>query len=103
MDSSQNTNDMLGGVIDKVKNVKEQSIVIILAIMIVGIIVSLVIFYYRIFTLEDRKCDQYDEMYPSVNSHMRSIDNSESFKFMFRDYYIKTAANCCSTGKIKIY
>jgi hypothetical protein len=101
MDSSQNTNDMLGGVIDKVKNVKEQSIVIVLAIMIVGIIVSLVIFYYRIFTLEDRKCDQYDEMYPSVNSHMRSIDNSESFKFMFRDYYIKTAANCCSTGKIK--
>jgi hypothetical protein len=92
---------MLGGVIDKVKNVKEQSIVIVLAIMIVGIIVSLVIFYYRIFTLEDRKCDQYDEMYPSVNSHMRSIDNSESFKFMFRDYYIKTAANCCSTGKIK--
>ena len=67
MDSSQNTNDMLGGVIDKVKNVKEQSIVIVLAIMIVGIIVSLVIFYYRIFTLEDRKCDQYDEMYPSVN------------------------------------
>ena len=101
MESSQNNNDVLGGVIDKVKNIKEKYIVMVLAIMIVSILVSLVVFYYRIFTLEKRKCEEYDDMYPSVNAHIRSINNSENFKYMFRDYYIKTAANCCSTGNIK--
>ena len=100
MESSKN-NDMIGGVIDNIKNIKEKYIVIVLTIMIVGILVSLVIFYYRIFTLESRKCDENDSMYPSVNSHIRSINNSDTFKYMFRDYYIKTAANCCSVGKIK--
>ena len=101
MDSSKNNNDMIGGVIDTMKNIKEKYIVIVLTIMIVGTLVSLVIFYYRIFTLEDRKCEENDEMYSSINPHIRSITESESFKYMFRDYYIKTAANCCSVGKIK--
>jgi len=100
MDSSKN-NDIVGGMIDGIKNIKDKYIVIVLTIMIVGILVSLTVFYYRIFTLEERKCDENDEMYPSINSHIRSINNSSNFKFMFRDYYIKTAANCCSTGNIK--
>ena len=33
-----------------------------------------------------------------MNGHIKSINNSEDFKYMFRDYYIKTAANCCNTG-----
>ena len=84
MDSSKNNNDMVGGVIDTIRNIKEKYIVIVLTIMIVGILVSLVIFYYRIFTLEDRKCEENDEMYSSINPHIRSINNSDKFKYMFR-------------------
>jgi hypothetical protein len=94
-------NDIVGGMIDGIKNIKEKYIVIVLTIMIVGILISLIIFYYRIFTLEERKCDENDEMYSSINPSIRSINNSANFKFMFRDYYIKTAANCCSTGNMK--
>lgn len=54
MDSSKN-NDIVGGMIDGIKNIKDKYIVIVLTIMIVGILVSLTVFYYRIFTLEERK------------------------------------------------
>lgn len=100
MDKSKNNADMIGGMIDGVKNMKDKYVVIILTMIIVGIIISMIVFYYRIFTLEQRKCNENNDLYPSINSHIRSINNSENFKFMFRDYYIKTAANCCSTGDI---
>ena len=54
MDSSKN-NDIVGGMIDGIKNIKDKYIVIVLTIMIVGILVSLTVFYYRIFTLEERE------------------------------------------------
>ena len=94
---ASNTNPM-EEMLNNVKNMKEETIVKALMAIIVVVIVALAVFYYRIFTLEERSCKQFKTLYPKMNGHIKSINNSSDFKYMFRDYYIKTAANSCSTG-----
>jgi hypothetical protein len=94
---ASNTNPM-ENMLNNMKNMKEENVVRALMAIIIIVIVALVVFYYRIFTLEERSCKQLKTLYPKMNGHIKSINNSEDFKYMFRDYYIKTAANCCSTG-----
>jgi hypothetical protein len=42
-----------------------------------------------------------NSVYGDLNGKIRSIDNSEQFSYTFKDYYIKTAYNCCSGGNYK--
>lgn len=103
MDKSANNSamDIAGNAMDVINKLKDKYIVTILTIMIVGILISLVYFYYGVFNLENTTCKTYDEMYTMINPNIRSITESDNFKYMFRDYYIKTAANCCNTGNVK--
>lgn len=98
---SKNGTDMIGGVVDTINNIRDKYIVVVLSIMIIGTLLALMYFYYGVYKLESTTCKINNDMYPSINPHILSITNSENFKYMFRDYYIKTAANCCSTGDIK--
>jgi hypothetical protein len=40
-------------------------------------------------------------IYGDLNGKIKSIDNSEQFNYTFKDYYIKTAYNCCSGGNYR--
>jgi hypothetical protein len=42
-----------------------------------------------------------DYIYGDLNGKLTSIDNSEQFNYTLKDYYIKTAYNCCSGGNYK--
>ena len=42
-----------------------------------------------------------DIFYGDLNGKIRSMDDSEQFNYTFKDYYIKTAYNCCSGGNYK--
>jgi len=42
-----------------------------------------------------------DSIYGGLNGKIQSIDDSEQFNYTFKDYYIKTAYNCCSGGNYK--
>jgi hypothetical protein len=42
-----------------------------------------------------------DSLYGDLNGKIKSIDNSDLFNYTFKDYYIKTAYNCCSGGNYK--
>jgi|UniRef100_A0A6C0IL51 hypothetical protein len=99
--NSNGSGDMAGNAMDFINKLKDKYIVTILTIMIIGILIALVFFYYGVFNLENTTCKTYDEMYTAINPHIRSITEAENFKYMFRDYYIKTAANCCNTGNVK--
>ena len=99
--NSNGSGDMAGNAMDFINKLKDKYIVTILTIMIIGILIALVFFYYGVFNLENTTCKTYDEMYTVINPHIRSITEAENFKYMFRDYYIKTAANCCNTGNVK--
>ena len=84
---ASNTNPM-EEMLNNVKNMKEETIVKALMAIIVVVIVALAVFYYRIFTLEERSCKQFKTLYPKMNGHIKSINNSSDFKYMFRDYFI---------------
>ena len=63
------------------------------------IIMLLIIFSY--IRLRGRNCNVMDSIYCNLNGKIRSIDNNEKFNYTFKDYYIKSAYNCCSGGNYK--
>ena len=63
------------------------------------IIVLIYGFYY--IRLRGRNCNFMDSIYGNLNGKIRSIDNNEKFNYTFKDYYIKSAYNCCSGGNYK--
>ena len=63
------------------------------------IIMLLIIFSY--IRLRGRNCNVMDSIYGNLNGKIRSIDNNEKFNYTFKDYYIKSAYNCCSGGNYK--
>jgi hypothetical protein len=42
-----------------------------------------------------------DTIYGDLNGKIKSIDDSDLFGYTFKDYYIKSAYNCCSGGNYK--
>jgi hypothetical protein len=71
--------------------------------IICGIIMAVMLLYAIYYKLlESRQCNALEDMYPSLNPNMRSIDpTDEDCSYSLRDYYIKTAFNCCSGGGYK--
>jgi hypothetical protein len=67
--------------------------------------IVLFIFIYSIITqsqMKNKECSYMEQLYPSVNSHIKSIQsNDEQCKMKLFDYYIKTAYNACSGGNYK--
>ena len=64
---------------------------------IVLIIVVMALLYYFYYSrLKGKQCKTMETIYGDLNGKIRSIDDSEQFSHSFRDYYIKTAYNCCS-------
>ncbi len=71
------------------------------ALYIVIIIIG-VIYTIYIKRLEKSECTFFNEIYSKLNSNITSLNpNDEKCKYSFRDYYIKTAYNCCSGGSYK--
>ena len=67
--------------------------------MIIIIIAFLYYFYYS--RLRSKQCSAMNSIYGDLNGKIRSIDSSDQFNYTFKDYYIKTAYNCCSVGNYK--
>lgn len=72
-------------------------------LFIIGIIILIILYYYFfILNLESRECNYMDELYSKMNGNIRSIDASDpNCGYTFKDYYIKSAYNCCSGGTYK--
>ena len=57
--------------------------------------------YYYITTPNFPNSELYamNSLYPSINGNIRSLNSADpQCGYLFRDYYIKTAYNCCSGG-----
>jgi hypothetical protein len=70
------------------------------------LIAFMVYFYYSGTLFSDgmkvRDCKNMDGLFGELNGKIRSIDtNNEMYQYSFRDYYIKSAYNCCSGGNYK--
>jgi hypothetical protein len=70
------------------------------------LIAFMVYFYYSGTLFSDgmkvRDCKYMDDMFGTLNGKIKSIDtNNEMYQYALRDYYIKSAYNCCSGGNYK--
>ena len=71
---------------------------------IIFIILAILLIYYLVYVrnLESRECSFMEDMYSKINGNIRSINSGdENCTYTLKDYYIKTAYNCCSGGSYK--
>lgn len=73
---------------------------VLLAVSVAAAVLLLALglyFYYR--GLRARECDTMMQVYGDLNGRLRATDPAdEEFQYPLRDYYIKSAYNCCSGG-----
>lgn len=94
---------------DMVSNIKLQSLLLkendasmFLFVLILITIISILIYYFYMRNLLSSECNAMDSLYSSLNTKIHSLNRSDpNCKYNLRDYYIKTAYNCCSAGSYK--
>jgi hypothetical protein len=88
----------------KLSNLKLTSsvIVYIVAIFIVLTIIIFSIWYvFNKLSLDSKNCSRMNNLYGSFPSIQSISTGNDQFSHNLRDYYIKTAYNCCSAGTLK--
>lgn len=76
-------------------------VIFISVALLVIILLGVIWWIYDKLTLNNSNCSKMNKLYnkfPSIHTISLSNDN---FSHNFRDYYIKTAYNCCSAGTVK--
>lgn len=71
------------------------------SMLFIILVVSFIIYYIYLSTLQNRECKFFDKNYSIKTSLVTITPNDQQCKYLFRDYYIKTAYNCCSGGSYK--
>jgi len=77
------------------------SVILIIIALFVLIVLGVIWWIYNKLTLDNSNCNKMNKLYndfPAI--HTINISNGD-FSYNFRDYYIKTAYNCCSAGTVK--
>jgi hypothetical protein len=98
MDAIKKTNN----IIDMVKNLKENFVVYILFSMIILFIIIVLWYYLYMRNLLNRECSAMDNIFSTLDGSIKSLNSSDpKCKYTFKDYYVKTAYNCCSPGTYK--
>ena len=92
----------LGGIINNPKYTKEYFISTVIIIMIIVTIVLVIVYYYYITSLMPKECSIMEKKYGTINGKIKSINAKDpKCGYTLKDYYIKTAYNCCSGGSYK--
>ena len=69
---------------------------------IIGLIIGITIYVNMANNMITRECSLMDTVYGQLNTNILSINlTQDKFQNSFRDYYIKSAYNCCSGGNYK--
>ena len=69
---------------------------------VLGLIVGITIYVNMANNMVTRECKLMDTVYGDLNTNILSIKQTkQDFKHNLRDYYIKSAYNCCSGGNYK--
>ena len=80
---------------------EESTFILSVWIIIFAVVFLLSVWVLNKTTLNDRNCKTMDSIY-TENALLKSLDTTESdYNYKLRDYYIKTAYNCCSAGEFK--
>jgi len=92
----------VNALMDKINNVDNTTSTIIMTFMILLIVLLLIFYYLYMRHLPTRECSMIDDLYSTVDGSIRSLSPTDpNCQYNLRDYYIKTAYNCCSGGSYK--
>jgi hypothetical protein len=70
--------------------------------MIIVMVIAVGLYYRYMSQLSSRECSLMDSLYQTNKSYIHSVDYSlPDYSYTLKDYYIKTAYNCCSGGAYK--
>lgn len=78
-----------------------QAIYYIILVIIIILIVITALWIQDKLTLNKRNCLNISKTYPNFAKVSSIYSKDTSFSYNLRDYYIKTAYNCCAGGKYK--
>jgi hypothetical protein len=101
MNTTGNVQNIANNLMKSVSQLKEATAVSIISILMLTLILSAFIYYFYCSRLKTNNCSAMNTIYGDLNGRIRSIDSSEQFNYTLKDYYIKTAYNCCSGGNYK--
>jgi len=86
----------------KISSIKEPTIIAMLSLFLLTVLLIGLLKYLYIRKLPSNEVSKMNALYGELNGSIQSMTPSNpEFKFLFRDYYIKTAYNCCSGGAYK--
>lgn len=92
------TKDLMKSQLNQLKH-KE---ILFFSIIIIALLIFCIIYYvYSKLTLDKTNCSNLRKIYDS-KPRLNSITDNPTFnKYCLRDFYIKTAYNCCCSGEFK--
>ena len=87
---------------NKMKSIKEPEIILFMSILLITLLLIGLIRYLYVRKLPNTQTQKMNILYGDLNGSIQSISSSNpDYKYLLRDYYIKTAYNCCSGGSYK--
>ena len=98
--------------IDSIRNISNTTMIFVYLVLTLLIIIIFIMMYFYYNSLKGKEVSNLSALYGDLNGKIKSLNqsviydrnaNSESQTndFRFRDYYIKTAYNCCSGGNYR--
>lgn len=77
-------------------------VVIILLVFIFIIVATALYYLYYMINLDAKECKIMDSIYSEGNKYLHSLNFADpDCQYTLKDYYIKTAYNCCSGGSYR--
>ena len=77
-------------------------VIMSLFINVILLVIFMVYLFYVSVQLKGKNNNQIATLYGKMDGHIRSINPGDpDCRYKLRDYYIKSAYNCCSTGSYK--
>jgi len=89
---------------DEIKNIFNRDNVVsyIIGSFMIIIVIVFIGYYLYMKNLMNRECSYMNQTYGTMNGKIQSINSANpNSNYTLKDYYIKTAYNCCSGGSYK--
>ena len=94
--------EYLKNIMDQITKLNDSFIFYFLLVIIIIISILSLIYYLIKKSYISRTCSSLDSLYSEKNSFIKNLNASDpNSEYKLRDYYIKTAYNCCSLGSFK--
>jgi hypothetical protein len=87
---------------NKMTSIKEPEIILFLSILLITLLLIGLIRYLYVRKMPNTETQKMNALYGDLDGSIQSMNASDpDYKYLLRDYYIKTAYNCCSGGSYK--